>query len=257
LAIAACTSATPAAIIDLDATPQRHPRARTTSSDRRAMCPPIERRTIEVDFLEQAFPMLQIVPVSLSTDRLLLRPLDLTDESALADAASDGALWEKTTTTVPRPEGMRAYLETALDQAASGAALPFAIVVRDGERVVGTTRYMNIDAKNHRLEIGTTWVARSWQRSFVNTHAKFLLLRHAFEALGCIAVEFRTHILNHQSRQAIERLGAKQDGILRQHMIMPDGHIRDTVVYSIVKAEWPTVKAGLAQRLGESSPALT
>ena len=108
---------------------------------------------------------------------------------------------------------------------------------------------MNIDAANHRLEIGTTWIAASWQRSFVNTHAKYLMLRHAFEALGCIAVEFRTHVRNDQSRTAIERLGAKQDGILRSHMIMPDGHIRDTVVYSIVRSEWPAVKRILEGRL--------
>jgi RimJ/RimL family protein N-acetyltransferase len=115
--------------------------------------------------------------------------------------------------------------------------------------VVGSTRYMNIDAANDRLEIGTTWVARSWQRSFVNTHAKFLLLRQAFETLQCIAVELRTHRLNDQSRAAIERLGAKQDGILRSHMIMPDGHVRDTVVYSIVRSEWTAVKANLLHRM--------
>ena len=115
---------------------------------------------------------------------------------------------------------------------------------------------MNIDLVNHRVEIGTTWIAQSWQRSFVNTHAKFLLLRHAFETLGCIAVELRTHSLNHQSRQAIERLGAKQDGLLRRHMIMPDGHIRDTVVYSIIREEWPLVKEELARRLGADSLAI-
>lgn len=193
--------------------------------------------------------MLQIEPVTLSTDRLMLRPLGLDDVPALAEAASDGELWEKKTTTVPRPEGFRAYVEKALELQAAGLALPFATVVRDGDRVVGSTRYMNIDAANHRVEIGTTWVARSWQRSFVNTHAKFLMLRHAFESLGCIAVELRTHVLNDQSRAAIERLGAKLDGILRRHMIMPDGHVRDTVVYSIIREEWPAVKAGLEARM--------
>ncbi len=197
--------------------------------------------------------MLEIAPVILSTNQLLLRPLELTDEAALIEASRDGALWEKTTTTVPRPDEMRAYIEEARSQVAAGTALPFTIVVRDGDRVAGTTRYMNIDPVNHRLEIGTTWIAKSWQRSFVNTHAKFLLLRHAFEALGCIAVELRTHSLNHQSKQAIERLGAKQDGLLRRHMIMPDGHIRDTVVYSIIREEWPEVKAELSKRLGEGA----
>jgi RimJ/RimL family protein N-acetyltransferase len=196
--------------------------------------------------------MLHVEPVTLATDRIVLRPLSLSDVPALAEAASDGALWEKKTTTVPRPEEMEAYVEKALGLREAGSQLPFTIATVDGERVVGTTRYMNIDAANHRLEIGTTWVARSCQRSFVNTHAKFLLLRHAFEGLGCIAVEFRTHFQNDQSRTAIERLGAKQDGILRSHMIMPDGHIRDTVVYSVIRAEWPAVKAGLERRLEAS-----
>ena len=201
--------------------------------------------------------MLEITPVTLSTNRLLLRPLERSDETALISAASDGSLWEKRTTTVPRPEEMRAYIEKALSQAAAETALPFTTVVRDGDLVVGSTRYMNIDLVNHRVEIGTTWIAQSWQRSFVNTHAKFLLLRHAFETLGCIAVELRTHSLNHQSRQAIERLGAKQDGLLRRHMIMPDGHIRAPVVYSIIRGEWPLVKEELARRLGADSLAIS
>lgn len=193
--------------------------------------------------------MLQIAPVTLETDRLLLRPLTLDDAPALAKAASDGALWEKTTTTVPRPEGFEEYIRKALELQAAGLALPFTTVVKDGSQVVGTTRYMNIDAANQRVEIGTTWIAGSWQRTFVNTHAKYLMLRHAFEGLGCIAVELRTHRLNDQSRAAIERLGAKLDGILRQHMIMPDGRLRDTAVYSILRDEWPSVKANLAQRM--------
>lgn len=193
--------------------------------------------------------MLHIEPVTLSTDRLILRPMTLDDVPAIAEAVSDGALWEKKTTTVPRPEAVEDYVRKALDLRAAGTQLPFTTVLRDGERVVGSTRYMNIDAANDRLEIGTTWIARSWQRSFVNTHAKFLMLRHAFESLGCNAVELRTHALNEQSRTAIERLGAKLDGILRSHMIMPDGHIRDTAVYSITRSEWPAVKAALEAKL--------
>ncbi len=195
--------------------------------------------------------MLHIEPVTLSTDRIVLRPLSLDDVPALAAAAEDGSLWEKKTTTVPRPEGFRDYVQKALELQAAGLALPFTTLVREGGQVVGSTRYMNIDAANHRVEIGTTWIAKSWQRTFVNTHAKFLMLRHAFEGLGCNAVELRTHRLNDQSRAAIERLGAKLDGILRQHMIMPDGHVRDTVVYSIIRDEWPAVKAGLEQRMAE------
>lgn len=198
--------------------------------------------------------MLTIAPVTLSTDRLTLRPLTLDDAAALAEAASDGALWEKKTTTVPRPEGFTAYIEKALELQAAGLALPFATVVNDGDRVVGSTRYMNIDAANSRVEVGTTWIAKSWQRTFVNPHAKFLMLRHAFETLGCNAVELRTHRLNDQSRAAIERLGAKLDGILRRHMIMPDGHVRDTVVYSIIREEWPDVKAALEVRMKSLDP---
>jgi RimJ/RimL family protein N-acetyltransferase len=193
--------------------------------------------------------MLHIEPVTLSTDRLTLRPLSLEDVPALGRAASDGALWEKTTTTVPQVDAFKGYVRKALDLQAAGLALPFATVVNDGNQVVGSTRYMNIDAANHRVEIGTTWIAKSWQRTFVNTHAKFLMLRHAFEVLGCLAVEIRTHSRNDQSRAAIERLGAKLDGILRRHMIMPDGHIRDTAVYSILQEEWPEVRARLEQRL--------
>jgi RimJ/RimL family protein N-acetyltransferase len=193
--------------------------------------------------------MLHVEAVTLATDRLVLRPLSLDDVGALSEAASDGALWEKQTTTVPRPEEMEGYVRKALGLQETRSQLPFTIVAIDGARVVGTTRYMNIDAPNCRLEIGTTWVARSWQRTFVNTHAKFLLLHHAFEGLGCNAVEFRTHVRNDQSRTAIERLGAKQDGILRSHMIMPDGQIRDTVVYSVIRSEWPAVKSGLERRL--------
>jgi RimJ/RimL family protein N-acetyltransferase len=195
--------------------------------------------------------MLRIEPGTLSTDRLALRPLRLDDVSALAQAARDGALWEKKTTTVPRPEDFEPYVRKALELQASGSALPFVTVVKDGDRVIGSTRYMNIDKANRRVEIGTTWIARSWQRTFVNTHAKFLMLRHAFEDLGCNAVELRTHHLNDQSRAAIERLGARLDGILRRHMIMPDGHVRDTAVYSIIRDEWPRVKAGLEGRMVE------
>jgi RimJ/RimL family protein N-acetyltransferase len=195
--------------------------------------------------------MLHIEPVTLSTDRLTLRPLSLADVPALVVAASDGEIWEKKTTVVPRPEGFETYVQKALELQAASLALPFATVVSEGNRVIGSTRYMNIDAANHRVEIGTTWIAGSWQRTFVNTHAKFLMLRHAFEALGCIAVELRTHVRNDQSRAAIERLGAKLDGILRQHMIMPDGHIRDTAVYSIIRDEWPAVKARLERKMAQ------
>jgi len=193
--------------------------------------------------------MLHIEPVTLSTDRLTLCPLSLADVPALGVAASDGELWEKKTTTVPRPDDFETYVSKALDLQAAGLALPFATVVNDGNRVVGSTRYMNIDAANHRVEIGTTWIAKSWQRTFVNTHAKFLMLRHAFEGLECLAVEIRTHARNDQSRAAIERLGAKLDGILRAHMPAADGGVRDTASYSIVAEEWPAAKERLSKKL--------
>jgi RimJ/RimL family protein N-acetyltransferase len=202
--------------------------------------------------LPDHIPMPLFEPVTLATDRLTLRPMRLEDVPLLAAAAGDGALWEKTTTTVPRPDAMQAYVEKALALQQAGSQLPFTTFVSEGERVVGSTRYMNIDEPNRRAEIGTTFIAGSWQRSFVNTHAKFLMLRHAFETLDCLAVEFRTHVRNDQSRTAIERLGAKLDGVLRSHMIMPDGHVRDTVVYSIVKEEWPAVKARLSARMAEA-----
>jgi RimJ/RimL family protein N-acetyltransferase len=188
-------------------------------------------------------------PVTLSTARVILRPMLPGDAAGLAKAASDGALWQKPTTSVPRPEAVPAYIENALEEQRAGTQLPLTTVLAEGGEIVGSTRYMNIDPANRRLEIGTTWIARSWQRTFVNTHAKYLMLRHAFEELGCIAVEFRTHSRNDQSRAAIERLGAKQDGVLRSHMIMPDGHVRDTVVYSILSDEWPAVRAVLSTRI--------
>ncbi len=199
--------------------------------------------------------MLSIEPVTLSSALVTLRPLSVEDVPALRAAVADGELWEKKTTVVPPPEKVEAYVRAALELQKAGQQLPFVTVVNDGNIVVGSTRYMNIDALNHRLEIGTTWLSRSWQRTFVNTHAKFLMLQHAFETLGCIAVEWRTHVLNTQSRAAIERLGAKFDGILRSHMIMPEGSIRDTAVYSVIRAEWPEVKATLEGRMDAARPA--
>lgn len=174
----------------------------------------------------------------------ILAPLQTAHADALREAAADGQLWNLWYTSVPAPERMDAWIASALADRAAGTALPF--VVRDAAgAVVGSTRYFQADADNRRLEIGHTWYAQSTQRSGVNTQAKWLLLRHAFETLGCIAVEFRTHWCNLRSREAIARLGAKQDGVLRNHRIMPDGSFRDTVVFSIVASEWPAVRAHL------------
>lgn len=177
-----------------------------------------------------------------------LEPLQPEHHDELVAATSDGDLWKLWYTSIPDPEGMRAEIARRLDLQAKGSMLPFTSRNAEG-RVVGMTTYMNIDAANKRVEIGSTWTAASMQRSPFNTECKLLLLGHAFEALGCIAVEFRTHFFNQQSRRAIERLGAKLDGILRSHSRASNGTLRDTCVYSITQAEWPTVKAHLQWQL--------
>jgi RimJ/RimL family protein N-acetyltransferase len=187
-------------------------------------------------------------PVELAGPHARLLPLARDHEAALADAARDGELWQLWYTAVPTPEGMAAEIERRLGLQARGTMLPFTVQDADG-RTVGMTTYMNIDASNRRVEIGSTWYARSVQRTGLNTQCKRLLLGHAFETLDCIAVEFRTHRLNTQSRRAIERLGAQLDGILRAHQISPNGTLRDTAVYSITAAEWPTVRAHLDWQL--------
>lgn len=189
-----------------------------------------------------------IEPVTLSGRHVRLEPLAMIHHDTLVEAASDGDLWKLWYTSVPAPEAMRAWIDTALamrDQ----HALPFVIRDMRDDSIVGSTRYFNVDPHNRRLEIGHTWHAQRAQRTGINTEAKLLLLGHAFEALQCIAVEFRTHWMNHPSREAIARLGAKQDGVLRQHQRMADGSLRDTVVFSIIDAEWPTVKRHLQHKL--------
>lgn len=177
-----------------------------------------------------------------------LQPLSHEHAPALAAAASDGRLWELWYTSVPSPDTVAAYVQRALDDCVEGHSLPF--VVRDAQgMVVGSTRYCHIDASVPRVEIGYTWYAKRVQRTALNTEVKRLLLAHAFDVLGCVAVEFRTHYMNHASRNAIARLGAKQEGILRNHMRMPDGSLRDTVVFSILASEWPTVRRHLDFKL--------
>jgi RimJ/RimL family protein N-acetyltransferase len=189
-----------------------------------------------------------IEAITLRGRHAALEPLAEQHHDELVAAAADGELWKLWYTSVPAPDAMHAWLATALDMRAQDA-LPFIIRdMRDGS-VVGTTRYFNVDARNRRLEIGHTWLARRAQRSAINTEAKLLLLGHAFEALRCIAVEFRTHWMNQQSRAAIARLGARQDGVLRNHQRMADGTLRDTVVFSIIESEWPTVKRHLQYQL--------
>ena len=162
----------------------------------------------------------------------------------------DGELHTIWYTAIPTPENMAKEIDRRLGLQAAGSMLPFT-VFDGGGNIVGMTTYMNVDAANRRVEIGSTWYAKRVQRSALNTQCKLLLLTHAFEKLNCIAVEFRTHFFNHQSRRGIERLGAKLDGILRSHQIAPNGTLRDTVVYSIIGSEWPTVKAHLTYQLND------
>jgi N-acetyltransferase len=186
-----------------------------------------------------------IAPVTLQGRHATLEPLAPGHLDEIRAAASDGELWRLWYTSVPAPERTSAWLAATLEMREKQGALPF--VVRDNTdgSLVGSTRYFNVDAANRRLEIGHTWYARRAQRTAINTECKLLLLTHAFETLRCIAVEFRTHWFNHASRTAIARLGAKQDGVLRNHLLMPDGSRRDTVVFSIIDGEWLAVKQHL------------
>ena len=187
-------------------------------------------------------------PITLSGRHATLQPLAHDHADGLCEATLDGELWRLWYTAVPSPEGMAAEIERRLGLQAAGSMLPWTVFDAAG-RIVGMTTYMNIDAAHKRVEIGSTWYAGSAQRSPLNTQCKRLLLAHAFETLDCIAVEFRTHRLNTQSRRAIERLGAQLDGILRAHQRSPNGSVRDTAVYSITAPEWPAVKAHLDWQL--------
>ena len=188
--------------------------------------------------------------VTLRGEHAILEPLRRDHAPALAKAVNDGALWELWVTNVAPPEEMAADVERRLGLRDQGSSLPFTVIAAGSGEPVGMTTYMNIDAVNCRVEIGATWYRRAVQRSPLNTECKLMLLRHAFEDLGCIAVEFRTHFFNTASRRAIERLGAKLDGVLRSHSIGRAGELRDTCVYSIVASEWPAVRQNLTWRLG-------
>ena len=195
-------------------------------------------------------------PLTLTGRHVILEPLAPEHHDGLVDAARDGELWKLWYTSVPAPEGMANEIRRRLDLQEQGSMLPFTTRLIDPEtggpgRIIGMTTYMNIDAGTPRVEIGSTWNAASVQGTGTNPDSKLLLLRHAFETIGCPAVEFRTHWLNHQSREAITRLGAKQDGVLRSHSKTRDGVLRDTVVYSILEHEWPMVRAGLEFRLAK------
>ena len=194
-----------------------------------------------------------IHPVTLKGAIATLEPLAPGHAMALAKAAADGELWRLWYTHIAPPDKMEEYVTTALGMRENQGAMPFVVRENATGEVVGCTRYFNVDATHRRLEIGHTWYAKRVQRTGLNTECKLMLLAHAFEALHCIAVEFRTHWFNHASRTAIARLGAKQDGVLRNHQLMSDGARRDTVVFSIIDGEWPAVKQHLQFQLQRSA----
>ncbi|HEV1993871.1 MAG TPA: GNAT family protein [Candidatus Acidoferrum sp.] len=191
--------------------------------------------------------------VTLEGEHVRLEPLTLEHLDALCDIGLDEDLWPCIPVPVRTREEMRAYIEKALGERDAGMALPFATIHRESGRAIGCTRYGRIDRTHRRVEIGWTWIGRDWQRTAVNTEAKYLMLRHAFERLGCIRVELKTDSLNERSRNAIQRLGAKEEGIFRNHMITASGRLRHTVYYSILDAEWPAVKSRLEEKLSRPS----
>ncbi|MEY4156724.1 MAG: hypothetical protein RJB64_1445 [Pseudomonadota bacterium] len=199
--------------------------------------------------------MIAVTPLQLQGPHARLEPLAAHHHDDLVEAVRDGELWNLWYTFIPTPDRMQAEIERRLQLQAQGSMVPFAVIEPASGQAVGMTTYMNIDAAHHRVEIGSTWYRRRVQRSALNTQCKRLLLSHAFDTLGCIAVEFRTHWFNHDSRDAIERLGAKLDGVLRSHQIAPNGSLRDTAVYSIIASEWPAVRSHLDYQLARPRPA--
>ena len=191
-------------------------------------------------------------PVTLEGHIVRLEPLAHAHHSALCTIGLDPELWELIPYRVTTPDEMAGYIQSALDAQKAGTALPFATVHATSGQVIGSTRYMNIDAANRRVEIGATWIASPWRRTAVNTEAKYLMLRHAFETLGCIRVELKTDALNQRSRNAIRRIGAKEEGTLRQHVITWSGRLRDSVYFSILDSEWPGVKRDLEEKLSRA-----
>src|SRR5690242_17837361 len=187
----------------------------------------------------------RIEPVTLEGTYVRLEPLSLAHLDGLCAVGLEPELWKWIPTQVRDRGEMQAYVELALDERRRGVSMPFATLLKSNGQVVGSTRYGNVDLKNRRVAIGWTWIGKPWQRSAVNTEAKLLMLRHAFEVLGCLRVELKTDALNEKSRNAILRLGAKQEGIFRKHMLTYSGRMRDTVYFSILDDEWPAVRAGL------------
>lgn len=193
--------------------------------------------------------LMVVEPVTLTGHCVQLEPMLPAHRDFFVDVGLDEELWRWIPDPVRTPEEMSAYVDAALAQQASGVSLPFTIVERASGKVIGSTRYANIERVHRRIEIGWTWVATLWQRTPVNTECKYLLLRHAFEVLGCIRVELKTDSLNEKSRKAIARIGAREEGIFRNHMITSTGRIRHSVYFSVIDSEWPAVKARLEEKL--------
>jgi RimJ/RimL family protein N-acetyltransferase len=191
------------------------------------------------------------IPVTLEGQVVRLEPLSLAHLSDLCEVGLDPELWRLAADRITTPDAMRDYIEAAIHERDAGHSLPFATVDKQSGRAIGSTRFGNIDRANRRVEIGWTWIAPKWQRTRVNTEAKYLMLRHAFETLGCIRVELKTDSLNERSRNAILRIGAKEEGTFRNHMIVYGGRIRHSVYFSIIDSEWPAVKLSLEQKLSE------
>ena len=195
---------------------------------------------------------MNIQPITLDGKHVRLEPLAQSHHAQLCEVAFDDELWKLTTTSIRTPDDMKNYIDAALKDFSDGKALPFAIIERSSNKAVGSTRYGNIERAHHRLEIGWTWIARQWQRSAVNTEAKYLLLSHAFETLGCMRVEFKTDSTNSRSRSALKRIGAKEEGLFRNHMVMPGGRIRHSVYFSIIDSEWREVKNELEKKMAKT-----
>ncbi|MEQ1883451.1 MAG: GNAT family protein [Bryobacteraceae bacterium] len=192
---------------------------------------------------------MNVTPIILEGPNVRLEPLSHVHQPALCKVGLNPSLWTVTVECVTDPAGMTSYIQRALDAQQEGKALAFATIEKRTGCVVGCTRFMNIDQRHSRVEIGGTWIAAPWQRTVVNTEAKYLMLRHAFETMGCARVEFKTDAINERSRKALLRLGAREEGIFRRHMLTWDGRMRDTVYFSILDTEWPAVKAELERKL--------
>ena len=192
---------------------------------------------------------MNIHPIILEGTRVRLEPLTQAHHAQLCEVGLDDELWKLTTTIIRTPDDMKRYIDAAAKDFSDGKALPFAIIEKSSNKAVGSTRFGNIERTHRRVEIGWTWIGRQWQRTSVNTEAKYLLLSHAFDTLGCMRVEFKTDSTNSRSRNALMRIGAKEEGVFRNHMVVPGGRIRDSVYFSIIDSEWKEVKRELEKKM--------